>query len=334
LREFLVLLLLDKGYHVVAAADGPEAIEIAAHGSVRPDLILTDYNLPNGMNGLALTQELRAKLGREIPAIVLTGDISTETLTTVAGKRCRQLNKPVKPSDLTLAIQDILAAAKPCPVTTSATPHKTSENTVFIIDDDQNIREHVGALLQETGRAVEVFASSEAFLVSYRPGSGGCLLVDAYLPGMNGVDLVKQLRAGGDMLPAIIMTGRSDVRIAVHAMQAGAADFIEKPISAPELLTGIEHALEVSRDTGKLRLWRQNAAKHIAGLTPRQHQIMDLVLAGHPSKNIAADLGISQRTVENHRAAIMDRTGTKSLPALARLALAAAGGSSNGDARG
>ena len=334
LRELLVRLLLDKGYRVVSAADGPEVIEITADGSVRPDLILTDYNLPNGMNGLALIEKLRAKLDREIPAIVLTGDISTDTLTTVAGKRCRQLNKPVKPLDLTQAIQDLLALVNPSAHITPATPHKAIENTVFIIDDDRNIRDGVRSLLEENGRTVETFASSEAFLASYRPGSAGCLLVDAYLPGMNGLDLVKRLRAGADLLPAIMMTGRSDVRIAVHAMQAGAADFIEKPISAPELLTGIEHALEVSRDTGKLRLWRQNAAKHIAGLTPRQHQIMDLVLAGHPSKNIAADLGISQRTVENHRAAIMDRTGTKSLPALARLALAAAGGSSNGDARG
>jgi two-component system CheB/CheR fusion protein len=337
LRELLVLLLLDKGYRVLATADGPEAIEIAANGSIGPDLILTDYNLPKGMNGLTVIEEVRAKLGRKIPAIILTGDISTETLTDVADAGCRQLNKPVKPSDLTQAIQDLLASLKPYAVVAPATPtdafHMASENTVFIIDDDQNIRDGVRTLLEEHGSSVETFASSEAFLASYRQGSDGCLLVDAYLPGMNGLDLIRQLRAGGDALPAIMMTGQSDVRIAVHAMQAGAADFIEKPISAPELLTGIERALETSRDIGKLRLWRENAAKHIASLTPRQHEIMDLVLAGHPSKNIAADLGIAQRTVENHRAAIMDKTGAKSLPALARLALAAVSGSPNGDAQ-
>jgi two-component system, chemotaxis family, CheB/CheR fusion protein len=148
-------------------------------------------------------------------------------------------------------------------------------------------------------------------------------LVDAYLPGMNGLELITQLRASGDALPAIMITGRSDVPMAVDAMKAGAADFIEKPIAVPELLAGVERALATSRDTSKLKLWQDSAAKHIADLTPRQHEVMDLVLAGHPSKNIAADLGISQRTVENHRAAIMDKTGAKSIPALARLALAA-----------
>jgi two-component system CheB/CheR fusion protein len=120
-----------------------------------------------------------------------------------------------------------------------------------------------------------------------------------------------------------MMTGDSDVQIAVHAMKAGASDFIEKPIGRNELLDSIGRALEQSRDSNKLAEWQESAAKHIAALTPRQRQIMDLVLAGHPSKNIAADLGISQRTVENHRASIMMRTGAKSLPALARLALAA-----------
>jgi len=114
--------------------------------------------------------------------------------------------------------------------------------------------------------------------------------------------------------------------MAVQAMKAGALDFIEKPIGRDELLASVERALEQSRDAGKLLLWRETAANQVAGLTVRQRQIMELVLAGHPSKNIAADLGISQRTVENHRASIMKRTGSKSLPALARLALAAAGG--------
>lgn len=126
-------------------------------------------------------------------------------------------------------------------------------------------------------------------------------------------------------MPAIMITGSSDVPMAVQAMKAGASDFIEKPIAAAELLASIDRALERSSDQCKLTAWHADAAEHIASLTPRQHQIMDLVLAGHPSKNIAADLGISQRTVENHRASIMKTTGTKSLPALARLALAAVG---------
>jgi two-component system CheB/CheR fusion protein len=141
---------------------------------------------------------------------------------------------------------------------------------------------------------------------------------------MSGLELLERLHNAGHRLPAIMMTGDSDVQIAVQAMKAGASDFIEKPVGRTELLDSVARALEQSRDTNKLTAWQEAAAHNIAGLTQRQRQIMDLVLAGHPSKNIAADLGISQRTVENHRASIMARTGAKSLPALARLAVAAA----------
>ena len=123
-----------------------------------------------------------------------------------------------------------------------------------------------------------------------------------------------------------MITGNSDVPMAVEAMKAGALDFIEKPISHGELLASVERALEQSRDSSKLLAWREAAAQRIRGphaAAARRSWI--LVLAGHPSKNIAADLGISQRTVENHRASIMKKTGSKSLPALARLALVAVG---------
>jgi two-component system CheB/CheR fusion protein len=149
-------------------------------------------------------------------------------------------------------------------------------------------------------------------------------LIDAYLPGMNGLELLQRLHDLGDRLPAIMITGNADVSMAVQAMKAGASDFIEKPIGPSELLASVKRALEQSRDSSKLFAWRESAASHIAGLTPRQRQVMELVLAGRPSKIIAADLSISQRTVENHRASIMKKTGSKSLPALARLALAAA----------
>jgi two-component system, chemotaxis family, CheB/CheR fusion protein len=179
-------------------------------------------------------------------------------------------------------------------------------------------------LLEDNGYTTAIFATSEAFLAQYQAGAGGCLLIDAYLPGMNGFALLQRLNDANDPLPAIMITGNSDVPMAVQAMKAGAVDFIEKPVSPGDLLASIERALEQSRDADKVAQWRTEAQTHVAGLTARQKQIMELVLAGHPSKNIAADLGISQRTVENHRNAIMTRTGCKSLPALARLALAAA----------
>ena len=178
-------------------------------------------------------------------------------------------------------------------------------------------------MLEDDGRTVEDFADCEAFLDAYRPGREACLLIDAYLPGMSGLELLQRLSDEGHRIPAVMITGNADVKMSVEAMKAGASDFIEKPIGREELLASVERALEHSQDASKRIAWREDAASHLEGLTPRQKQIMELVLAGHPSKNIAADLGISQRTVENHRAAIMKRTGVKSLPALARLAVAA-----------
>ena len=168
--------------------------------------------------------------------------------------------------------------------------------------------------------------AARPFSTAFDPGKSACLLIDAYLPGMSGLELLEKLHDDGHRLPAIMITGNADVPMAVQAMKAGALDFIEKPIGREELIAGIERALELSEDSSKSAKLREAAAAHLAGLTPRQRDVMDRVLAGQPSKNIAADLGISQRTVENHRASIMKRTGSKSLPALARLALLASGG--------
>ncbi|MFV3132082.1 response regulator transcription factor, partial [Niveispirillum sp. KHB5.9] len=195
--------------------------------------------------------------------------------------------------------------------------------TIHVIDDDALLRDSLRQALDGEDRRVVEYASAEDFLAGFRSSGPACLLIDAYLPGMSGMDLLHRLRQSGDMTPAIIITGSSDVPVAVAAMRAGAADFIEKPFRRADLLASIGQALERAQDGGKLLAWRQQAASHVAGLTARQRQIMDMVLAGHPSKNIAADLGISQRTVEKHRAAIMQKTGSRSLPALARLVLVA-----------
>ena len=193
-----------------------------------------------------------------------------------------------------------------------------------MVDDDSEVRSAIRAVLESEGHVVEDHATCEEFLAAWTPGREGCLLVDARLPGMSGLELVERLKHSGSRLPAIMITGNGDVPTAVAAMKAGVLDFIEKPAGREQILASVGRALEQSRDSGKLVAWREDAALHVAGLTTRQREIMELVLAGHPSKNIAADLGISQRTVENHRATIMRKTGTKSLPALARLAIAAA----------
>ncbi|MGA7809877.1 response regulator, partial [Bradyrhizobium sp.] len=325
-RELLELFLRGEGHRTATAPDGAAALALAMRGAIQPDIILADYNLPNGMDGLQVAAKLRGALHREIPTIILTGDISTDTLADIAQHECVQLSKPVKLTELTQAIERLLpkgrSAAESSP-RSAVYPDNRQVSTVFVVDDDQDVSAAMRAVLEDDGHTVETFSSSEAFLGAYRPGQKGCLLLDAYLPGMNGVELLRQLHDRGDRLPAIVVTGSSDVPMAVEAMKAGAADFIEKPISRSELLASLNSALEQSRDSSKLLASRETAAATIANLTPRQREIMDMVLAGHPSKNIAADLGISQRTVENHRASIMEKTGSKSLPALARFALSA-----------
>jgi two-component system CheB/CheR fusion protein len=237
----------------------------------------------------------------------------------------------VKAEELTETIQRLLPPPRGAASAVALkAPNGEAGPVIFVVDDDGHVRDMVRRVLETAGFAVEDYASCEAFLDAYHPGREACLLVDAYLPGMNGLELLRRLAADDHRLPAIMITGSSDVPMAVEAMKAGASDFIEKPLGHDELLAGVGRALEQSRDAGKLSAWRETAAHQVAGLTLRQRQIMNLVLAGQPSKNIAADLGISQRTVENHRASIMRRTGSNSLPALARLALAAAG--SGGDA--
>jgi len=326
-RELLGLLLEEEGHHTAVAPDGVAALQMVAGGAVRPDLVLADYNLPNGMNGLQLTRKLREELHCRIPAIILTGDISTDTLRDIAGQDCVQLNKPVKPKELTLVIRRLLptsqSSSQICAAHSAQVAAGSGSPVIFVVDDDRNVRETMRAVLEEDGRSVEAYSSCEAFLQAYRPGREACLLIDAYLPGMSGLELLKRLNEEGYRLPAIMITGNSDVSMAVRAMKAGALDFMEKPVGNSELLACVARALEQSRDSGKLSAWRQSAASHVAGLTLRQRQVMELVVAGQASKNIAADLGISRRTVENHRASIMKKTGAKSLPALARLVLAA-----------
>ena len=325
--DMLRLLFDDQGQRTIVAADGHQALGLVK-GSTMPDLIVADYNLPNGITGLEIIARLQARVQQTIPAIILTGDISTESLRDIAGHGCVHLNKPVRAKDLTRLIQKLLAKpAATAPATVEQLPlhlERRRSSTVFVVDDDQAVGEAIGDLLQENGYSVQLFKDGAAFLEAYRPGCHGCLLVDALMPGMSGVALIERLKSDGHDLPAIVITGSGAVPMAVQAMKAGAVDFIEKPVSHQDLLASVQRALEQTRDTAALSKLRKTAATCVATLTSRQRQILDLVLAGHPSKNIAADLGISQRTVDNHRAAIMRKTGSTSLPALIRTAIAAA----------
>lgn len=324
--ELLEQLLKAEGHIVRTASDAASAIQLVAGGAIKPELLLTDYNLPGGADGLDLLRRLRTRMPGGLPAIVLTGDISSGSLARIASEGCIQLSKPVKPRDLIAAIAQLIDRRPPPSSLRLVTAEMDESPVAYVIDDDPEIRATIRDVLEGDGRMVNDFASAEAFLEAYRPGKDGCLLVDAHLPAMSGVALIEALRRRGDHLPAILITGGGDIGLAVEAMRTGACDFIEKPVGRIELLASIERAIDQSHDLRLRDAARKDAAARVAGLTVRQREVMDLVLAGHPSKNIAADLGLSQRTVENHRAAIMQKMGAKSLPELARIAQAASKG--------
>jgi two-component system CheB/CheR fusion protein len=327
-RSSLEFALDIDGYHMMAAANVDEAVALVARASVQPDLIIADYNLAKGETGPQAIARLREALGHNLPALILTGDISTGALRNIALENCAHLSKPARWEELTQVINRLLARPRSVPTARSPRPSEAPNGgglpVIFVVDDDNNVREGIRSLLEEEGQTVEDYATCEAFLEAYRPGHEACLLIDGYLPGMNGLELLQRLRDAGHRLPAIMITGNGDVPMAVQAMKAGASDFLEKPVDRNELLASIARTLEQSRDSSKLPAWRKVAVGRIASLTPRQREIMEMILAGHPNKNIAADLGVSQRTVENHRASIMEKTGSRSLAALVKLALAAA----------
>jgi two-component system CheB/CheR fusion protein len=264
----------------------------------------------------------------------------------IARHDCVQLNKPVTPAEILNTIAKVLRGSiakravqrtpprAPVLATVSRAPESLPANAatpgagtnIYIVDDDSEVCDSLRLVFEEHGSDVETFPSAEAFLAwrDAEPSVSGCLVVDARLPGISGVELLRRLAGAGRAMPSLLITGHGDVDMAVQAMKAGASDFIEKPVSMQELLASVTHAMAQSHDTAMVSERNQMAATQIGELTARQREILDLVLLGHPSKNIAADLGISRRTVENHRAAIMRKTGSRSLPALARLALAAA----------
>ena len=334
-RDALKLLLDRRGYSTVTARDGAQALAIASDGAKDVDLIIADYNLP-GPNGLEVIAWIEEASARKVPAIFLTGDISASTLLEIAARGHVHLYKPANPRTLIRQIDAILDNSRrkdPSSdddrkihggnIALDKASEKDLASTVFVVDDAQDIREALRDMLQQRGYRTEIFADASAFLKHHSPGRAGCLVADVRMPGMGGLELIEHLGAMQSSLPVIILTGYGEVAMAVRAMKAGAFDFLEKPIQPEELLRCIERALKFSEEHQDLSAGRTMAASKIESLTTRQREILELVLAGTSSKNIAADLQISQRTVDNHRAAIMRKLGARSLSAMIRTALAA-----------
>ncbi len=197
--------------------------------------------------------------------------------------------------------------------------------TVFVVDDDQAIRNSLKWLIESVGMKVQTFTSADDFLGSYYPGRAGCLLLDVRMPGMSGLDLQAYLARREYRLPVIIITGHGDVSMAVKAMKAGAADFIEKPFDDEALLESIRNALQHDEKQRALRAQRADIATRLVELTPREREVMNMVTEGKSNKEIAAALGVSAKTVEVHRARVMDKMRAESLAELVRMDLIARG---------
>ena len=195
------------------------------------------------------------------------------------------------------------------------------EPTVFVVDDDEAMRRSLKWLIESTGMRVQTFDSADAFLTAYASDWVGCLLLDVRMPGMSGLELQAYLARATYRLPVVIITGHGDVAMAVKAMQAGALDFIEKPFHDEDLLRSIRHAVEADSHTRAQRSQHATVWARLSELTPREHEVFDLVAAGKSNKEIATALGVSAKTVEAHRAKVMDKMQATSLADLVRMAL-------------
>ena len=200
-------------------------------------------------------------------------------------------------------------------------PDAEIKPVIHVVEDEPDVRDALAMLVRSVGYRAQTYPNADEFLARYRPEHAGCLLADVRMPGMSGLELQERLSREDPALPAIIMTGHGDVPMAVRAMKAGAFDFIEKPFNDQVLLDRLAEAIAQARRSGDTAAGRRLAAARCAQLTPREREVMAGIVAGRLNKLIADDLGLSVRTVEIHRAHIMEKMQASSLSALVRMAM-------------
>jgi FixJ family two-component response regulator len=191
---------------------------------------------------------------------------------------------------------------------------------VFVVDDDRSIRESLSNLIRSAGFNVQTFPSAQAFLTSRRPDAPSCLVLDVQLPGLSGLDLQQELAKVHCQIPIIFLTGHGDIPMTVQAMKAGAVEFLTKPFRDQELLDAIQQALARDRHAREQRAQSEALRRRYGALTPREREVMALVVAGLLNKQIAAALGTSEASVKVHRQHVMAKMGAGSLAALVRMA--------------
>ena len=197
------------------------------------------------------------------------------------------------------------------------------EPVVYVVDDDEAVRDSLRLLLKSVGLAGHAYASAAEFLGNYDPEQHGCLVADIRMPGMNGLELQDELNQRGAPIPLIFITGHGDVSMAVDAMQSGALDFIEKPFRDQDLLDRVQQGLTSDKEQRTENLKTLAIRERLATLTPRETEVMERVVQGQANKVIAMDFGVSQRTVEIHRARVMEKMAVRSVAKLVRAVEAA-----------
>jgi len=200
-----------------------------------------------------------------------------------------------------------------------------SKQYIYVVDDDDTFRKSLQWLLESVGLAVRTFANAAEFLEAYVPGSPGCLVLDIRMPGISGLQLQDQLASRGIGMPVIFLTGHGDVPMAVAAVKKGAVDFIQKPYNDQQLLDLVSSALKRDVEVREQEARSRQVASLVASMTPREREVMDAVVSGKSNKMIAEELGVTIKTVEAHRARVMEKMGAESLAHLVHLVMAARG---------
>jgi FixJ family two-component response regulator len=198
---------------------------------------------------------------------------------------------------------------------------KTPATCVFIVDDDEAVRSSVRFLIRSVGLNAQVYASAHEFLAAYDPRHPGCLLLDVRMPGMSGLELQQELNRRGATIPVVFITGHGDVAMAVEAMQQGAFDFLQKPFRDQDLLDRVQRALARDAESRSRLAERAEILARLGTLTPRETEVLQLITRGMANKVVGAELGVSQRTVEIHRAHVMEKMNASSLAELVRMVL-------------
>jgi len=198
---------------------------------------------------------------------------------------------------------------------------KERQPIVFIVDDDEAVRSALKLLLKSVGLTATALPTAQQFLATYDPQQPGCLVLDVRMPGMSGLELQEQLNVRGAVIPVIFITGHGDVPMAVEAMQQGAFNFLQKPFRDQDLIDQIQKALARDKQNRAELGERSRNRQRFESLTPREREVLALVASGKPNKVMAADLELSQRTVEIHRARVMEKMGVSSLAQLVRIVM-------------